>query len=254
VIAVDDMEEPTDLEDRLEGLLAEVDEKQPVGPIIHCPACSIERGVPIPRWPCPHIRFSAVMADPPWPYDAPRALVGNGGRGSDGGRAAEIIQVDVNAHYETMTVDQIKKLPVAPFMLDNSLLFLWTTNAFLADGQAADVVRAWGFKPKTVITWAKTKAGTDQPSMKTGHWFRGASEHIIVGARGAPKRPEGMPALPTWQPHPRLAHSVKPGMFYDIVEKVSGGPYLELFARRPGRNSQWAVWGNEIDSTFNFGK
>lgn len=223
-------------------------------PIIHCPACSRERGVPIPKWPCPHTRFTAVMADPPWPYDKPRALVGNGGRGSDGGRAAAIVQVDVNAHYETMTVEQIKGLPVEKSMLDDSLLFLWTTNAFLADGTAADVVRAWGFKPKTVITWAKTKAGTEiEPSMKTGHWFRGASEHIIVGVRGAPKRPDGMEALPTWQPHHRLPHSVKPDLFYEMVEKVCGGPYLELFARRAARNPQWSVWGNEIDSTFKFG-
>ena len=194
------------------------------------------------------------MADPAWPYDSPRALVGNGGRGSDGGKAAQIVQVDVDAHYQTMTVEEIKALPVAKHMLPDSLLFLWTTNAYLADGQAADVVRAWGFKPKTVLTWAKTKAGTeDEPSMKTGHWFRGASEHIIVGVRGAPKRPDGYPAMPTWQPHPRLPHSVKPDLFYSIVEKTCAGPYLEMFARRPARNEIWRVWGNEIESSFSFG-
>lgn len=197
------------------------------------------------------MKFAAVMADPPWSYDSPRAIVGNGGRGSDGGKAALIIQADVTQHYETMDLEAIKALPVAKHMLDDSLLFLWTTNAYLADGKAAEVVKAWGFKPKTVITWAKTKAGTeDSPSMKMGHWFRGASEHIIFGVRGAPKRPDGMPAIPTWLPHGRMPHSVKPDLFYETVQKVCPGPYLELFARRarPG----WSVWGNEVESTFDW--
>lgn len=198
-------------------------------------------------------QFKLCMADPAWPYDSPRAIVGNGGRGSDGGRAAQIVQVDVNAHYETMTIAEIKALPVAKHMLPDALLFLWTTNAYLADGQAADIARAWGFKPKTVLTWAKTKTGTkNKPSMKTGHWFRGASEHIIVGVRGAPKRPDGFPAIPTWQPHSRLPHSVKPDLFYEIAEKTCKGPYLELFARRAPRNEKWSVWGNEVVSTFTF--
>lgn len=197
------------------------------------------------------VKFAAVMADPPWSYDSPRAIVGNGGRGSDGGKAALIIQADVTQHYPTMGIDEIKALPVAAHVLDDSLLFLWTTNAYLADGQAADVVRAWGFKPKTVITWAKTKAGTSEPSMKMGHWFRGASEHIILGVRGAPKRPDGMPALPTWVPSQRQPHSVKPDTFYEMVEKVCPGPYLELFARRP-RGEGWSVWGNEVVSTFSW--
>ena len=40
--------------------------------------------------------------------------------------------------------------------------------------------------------------------------------------------------------------SAKPEAFQDIVESVSPGPYLELFARR--KRLGWSVWGNEVDS------
>ena len=195
------------------------------------------------------LRFDVIVADPPWPYDSPRAIVGNGGRRSDGGRAADIIQADVEQHYDVMTVEQIKALPVARCAAKDSLLFLWSTNPFLADGTATDVVRAWGFTPKTVLTWAKVKADDETPSMKTGWWFRSASEHIIFATRGKIRRPEGFDALPTWQPGRRLPHSQKPDLFYEIAAKtVPGGAYLEMFARRerPGRS----VWGNEVLSTF----
>lgn len=186
--------------------------------------------------------FAGILADPPWPYDSPRALVGNGGRAADGGRVVLMKQVDVDQHYQTMTLAEIKALPIPA--QSNCLLFMWTTNPFLADGSAADVVRAWGFEPKTVLTWAKVQSDGKTPSMKTGHWFRSASEHIIFAVRGKVRRPENWPALPTWQPAPRLPHSVKPDVFYNWIERACPGPYLELFARRtrPG----WFSWGNEL--------
>jgi N6-adenosine-specific RNA methylase IME4 len=199
--------------------------------------------------------FDIIMADPPWPYDSPRALVGNGGRGSDGGKAAAIIQADVEQHYDVMTVEQIKALPVARFASKDCLLFLWITNPFLAAGIGADVSRAWGFKPITVVTWAKIKRDVPlvAPSMKTGHWFRSASEHFIVASRGRVPRPADWPACPTWMPEgevegsPREPHSVKPDVFYErAAAAVPGGRYLELFARR--QRSGWSVWGNEVDS------
>lgn len=204
--------------------------------------------------------FDVIMADPPWPYDSPRALVGNGGRGSDGGKAAAIIQADVGQHYDVMTVEQIKAMQVAAFAKKSSMLFLWVTNPFLADGTGPDVARSWGFKPFTVVIWAKIKRNVPlvEPSMKTGHWFRSASEHIVVAARGKVPRPEDWPALPTWMPEgeaegsPRAPHSVKPDVFYErAASSVPGGRYLELFARRlrPG----WSVWGNEVASDVRLG-
>ena len=47
----------------------------------------------------------------------------------------------------------------------------------------------------------------------------------------------------TWHVWPRGGHSRKPEAFYDLVESVSPGPYLELFARR--QRLGWDTWGNE---------
>lgn len=197
------------------------------------------------RLALPAGNYSIIMADPPWQYDSPRAIVGNGGRGGEG--AAAIIQADVEAHYSTMTLDEIKAMRVQALAAKDACLFLWTTNPFLADGSAADVVRAWGFKPKSVVTWAKVQADGRTPSMKTGHWFRSATEHIIFATRGAPRRGDAFPALPTWQPHARLPHSRKPDLFYEIAERFSTGRCIELFARGAPRTSRWDVWGNEAE-------
>jgi N6-adenosine-specific RNA methylase IME4 len=188
------------------------------------------------------------MADPPWQYASPRAIVGNGGRG--GGGAATIVQADVEEHYSTMTLDEIKAIPVAASAAKDALLFLWTTNPFLADGSAVEVVRAWGFTPKSVVTWAKVQADGRTPSMKTGWWFRSASEHFIFATRGAPKRPAGFPALPTWQPHGRLPHSSKSDSFYAMAERFADGPCLEMFSRGVPRTPRWTVWGDEAVTTM----
>lgn len=199
------------------------------------------------------MRFDAIIADPPWEYSNPRALVGNGGRGNENGKAASIIQADVGQHYKTMSAMELKALPVSTYAAKNSLLFLWTTNPFLSDGTASSIVRAWGYTPKTILTWAKVQADGKTPSMKTGHWFRSASEHIIFASRGKVPRPENFEALPTWYPSKRLPHSQKPYLFHDIVEKtVPNGRYLEMFARRAAYNERWSIWGNEVESEFQF--
>ena len=100
-------------------------------------------------------KFGTILADPAWPYRSPRAVVGNGGRGNQDGRAKDIIQVDVGAHYPVMTLEEIKRLPVKDIAADAAHLYLWTTNAFMVE--AHEVARAWGFEPKTILTWVKVK-------------------------------------------------------------------------------------------------
>jgi N6-adenosine-specific RNA methylase IME4 len=38
---------------------------------------------------------------------------------------------------------------------------------------------------------------------------------------------------------------VKPAAFYDVVEKVSPGPYVELFCRSPRMG--WDAWGKGFE-------
>jgi N6-adenosine-specific RNA methylase IME4 len=199
------------------------------------------------------LTYRVIMADPPWQYSNPRALVGNGGRGIDGGRVKQMTQVDVESHYSTLSVAQISAIPVAD-LADSTgcMLFLWVTNPFLVDGSGPAVLKAWGFKPKSVLTWAKTQSDDETPSMKTGHWFRSASEHCLVGIRGKLQRPSTFPPLPTWQPHRRIGrHSAKPCVFHEYAEKaVPEGPWLELFAR--GVRDGWDAWGNQTSNSIDW--
>ncbi len=201
---------------------------------------SLQNVVGLPNGP-----FRCIVADPPWPYSSPRAVVGNGGRGAQGGRAAEIIQADVGQHYQTMSMPDLCSMPVASVADTPAHLYLWTTNAFMRE--AHELALAWGFKVKTCLTWGKVKDdGT--ASMKTGYYFRGATEHCLFAVRGS------LPLLvkhgkPTLYLSRRLPHSVKPEWFYALCEECSPGPRLELFARRerPG----WTVWGNEVPCKAN---
>lgn len=190
------------------------------------------------------------MADPPWPYHSPKAVVGNGGRGSQNGRAATITQANVEQHYSTMSIDNLKKLDVASLAADNSHLYLWTTNSFMVESH--EIAKSWGFVPKTILTWVKVhQKDPCRASMKTGYWYRSATEHIVFAVRGK-QRLLGEKASPTGFMLPRLPHSVKPDYFYELIEKESPGPYLELFACNHRLN--WEVWGNEVSSTVDLMK
>jgi N6-adenosine-specific RNA methylase IME4 len=176
--------------------------------------------------------YRTIVADPPWKYGSTR---GTGIRPGNKPGGAEI-------HYPTMRVDEIAALPVSSLADRDAHLYLWTTNTFMVE--AHRIAEAWGFSPKTVITWTKTRKADQQPSMKMGYYYKGATEHIVFAVRGS-LRLRG-PAHPTAILHPRLGHSVKPEYSYRMIEEQSPGPYLELFARRPREG--WDVWGNEVDS------
>jgi N6-adenosine-specific RNA methylase IME4 len=156
------------------------------------------------------------VADPPWHYDNRAQDVTHRGR----------------LPYQSMTLDDIRALPVEEQAEDDAALWLWTTNAHMEF--AWDVARGWGFKPKTVLTWAKDRMGL-------GDWLRGQTEHCLLAVRG---RPEWrLTNETTLLRARRTEHSRKPDTFYEMVERMSPGPWLELFARR--RRFGWDVWGNE---------
>ncbi|MGV9834259.1 MT-A70 family methyltransferase [Nocardia niigatensis] len=161
-------------------------------------------------------RYPTILADPPWDIQQ------LGGRGA--------IQ-----HYALMTLDRIKAMPVADLAEDNAHLWLWCTNATLREGY--DVIEAWGFTPRSILTWVK-------PRLQLGNYLRNASEQLLFGTRG--RAPVYYRSQPTWMFAPVQEHSHKPEEQYAVIERVSRGPYLELFARRP--QPGWHSWGNQIDS------
>lgn len=158
--------------------------------------------------------YATIVADPPWRYsDQPP----KGGAGRK---------------YTTTGIDDICAMPVADLAAPSAHLWVWGTNALMDD--AYRVVRAWGFSPITVVTWCKRGPGV-------GHYLRNNTEHIILASRGSPMTPAERP-LSTWYVWPNEGHSRKPQAALDLIEKVSPGPYVELFARQPRLG--WDHWGH----------
>lgn len=172
--------------------------------------------------------YTTIVADPPWRYL---------GKANERGNAEK--------HYDTMTTAEVAYLPVRDVVADDAHCWIWSTNAFLED--AHKIARMWGFTPITCVTWCKRGPGV-------GHYVRNNTEHVLLASRGRPMTPETKP-LSSWYEWPRGKHSEKPSAFYELVETVSPGPYLELFARR--RRLGWDGWGfeypTESDALFDEG-
>ena len=178
------------------------------------------------------MKYRTIVADPPWPYSSDGSAI------PQGNPETALSGPGTMKRYGQMTMDDLRAL--RPESADNAHLYLWTTNAFMVE--AHDLARAWGFKPKTICTWVKTHQGdANRVSMKTGYYFRGATEHFLFCVRGSlPLNNHSLPTAYLWH---RLPHSVKPEAFYDLVEEASPGPHLEMFARR--QRLGWDTWGNE---------
>lgn len=164
-------------------------------------------------------RFRTILADPPWEVQQ------RGGRGAI-------------RHYPLMSIDRIKAMPVADLAEDDAHLWLWVTNATLRAGY--DVAEAWGFTVRSPLTWVKFYLGL-------GNYLRNSTEHLLLATRG--RAPVNFRSQPTWINAPMQDHSHKPEEQFAVIERISDGPYLELFARRrPPSTAPWFVWGNQIDS------
>lgn len=187
-------------------------------------------------------KYPTIVADPPWPYDDSSGSAMRSPIYRLDGSIAKGVGVEDN--YPTMSIAEIKSLPIREMAEKDAHLYLWTTNAFMVE--AHEVAESWGFKPKTIVTWVKTKKD-GSPSMKTGYYFRGATEHCLFCVRGSLRLQVRERGFPTVFFSERLPHSVKPEGFFAMIEEVSLAPRLELFARRP--RGGWDVWGNEVGST-----
>lgn len=161
--------------------------------------------------------YKTIVADPPWRYAS----------------AATKAKTD----YSTMGLADICALPVLGLADESAHLWLWGTNAKMYEAHI--VCQAWGFRPLTIITWCKNGPGV-------GYYLRNNTEHVILASRGKPQPPKDKP-LSTWFQWENAGHSVKPGGFFDLVESVSPGPYVELFARQPRLG--WDHWGHGYEQS-----
>ena len=171
-------------------------------------------------------KASTVLADPPWQFT-----------NRTGKMAPEHKRL---SRYPTMTLQEIKDLPVEAIVNDTAHLYLWVPNALVAEG--LQVMDNWGFTYKTNLIWYKIRKDGGPDRRGVGFYFRNVTEMILFGVRGKNAR--------TLQPgrsqeniisSRKREHSRKPDEQYDIIESCSWGPYLELFARGPREG--WVSWG-----------
>jgi N6-adenosine-specific RNA methylase IME4 len=167
------------------------------------------------------IQYRTVVADPPW---TPSLGATWKTRFTDKARPQK--------HYSTLTLDELKDM--VPEAAAQSFLWLWVLNQHVDWGY--DLAREWGFEPMQMLTWRK-------PGLGVGR-FQCNSESVLVCRQGTR---HGNPIGATggtcfdW---PRGRHSEKPEAFYELVERCTPGPYLEMFARR--KRIGWTCEGNEV--------
>jgi N6-adenosine-specific RNA methylase IME4 len=161
-------------------------------------------------------KYGTIYADPPWRYN------------NQGTRAS------TDNHYAgDMSIDEICAMPIGDLCEEKCHLHLWTTNAFLFE--CPKIFEAWGFEFKSSFVWAK-------PSFGIGNYWRNSHEIMLTAIKG------GQTALSrsekSWIECKRGAHSAKPEIVRHMIERLSPGPYLELFGRSP--RTGWTVFGNQI--------
>lgn len=182
-------------------------------------------------------KYNIIYADPPWSYKDkrdkhPRMCGG------------------AISHYNTMSIEQIKSLPIKDLAADNCMLFLWVTFPNLQEG--LDVIKSWGFKYKTLgFSWIKTNKNNGKPFFGIGYYTKSNCEVCLIGVKGKPIKVSN--SVSSVIISPRQEHSKKPDQIRDkIVELCGDVPRIELFARH--KKEGWDAWGNEVESDINLGE
>jgi len=172
--------------------------------------------------------WRTVVADPPW---QPTLNANNSRRLTED-------KAGPQKFYRTLSLAEI--IALRPSLAEQSHLYIWGINAHF--DWTYEVARAWGADPVTILTWNK-------PGLGVGR-FQCNTEHVLVARKGpALGNPFGRGGRAyaatsgTRFDWPRGKHSEKPQQFFDLVERLSVGPFLEMYARKP--RPGWSVWGDQ---------
>jgi N6-adenosine-specific RNA methylase IME4 len=178
-------------------------------------------------------RFGAILADPPWQF-----------QNKTGKIAPEHRRL---SRYATLTLDDIKQLPVAQVAGDVAHLYLWVPNALLPEGLA--VMQAWGFHYKSNLVWHKVRKDGGSDGRGVGFYFRNVTELVLFGVRGRNARTLAAGRRQVnYLSSRKREHSRKPDEIYPLIEACSPGPHLELFAR--GVREGWTTWGHQAEAGY----
>ena len=167
--------------------------------------------------------YVTIVAGPPWDYEGGCVALGPG-HGD--------LRANQPLPYSGMTINEIANMPVSRLVGRHARLFLWTTNRYLPD--AFGIVRSWGFTYKQTLVWHKIDTNLQ------GSVAPNSTEFLLVCVKGSLGRTGVAKSSVVATPH-SPSHSQKPPAMLDLIEQVSPGPYVELFARQPRMG--WDAWG-----------
>jgi len=176
--------------------------------------------------PFPDKKYQIIYADPAWQYRTKESLA-----------PKSILNGKINTHYPTLTLSQLKILPIKQITDKDCLLFLWVVSPMLDD--CIDVMKSWGFLYSTIaFVWNKELANP-------GHYTMSEVEICLVGKVGRIPTPRGTRNERQFLSKRRGKHSVKPIEVRDRIERMFPTQNkIELFARQ--QTEGWDTWGNEV--------
>ena len=133
--------------------------------------------------------YGAIYADPPWYFKV------WGAKGT--GRGAF-------SHYDLMSAEALRALPVGDLAAKDCMLFLWVPIPLREQGM--DLIKAWGFRFATVgFTWIKPCKGP--PSAPVAAKWGGVSGLSHRHRLTIPRQPRRVhPSRPGQAPHPAPRH------------------------------------------------
>lgn len=174
------------------------------------------------------MKFDCIVADPPWSYDNKKT----------GGT----LKSSADQKYQTLSFNELLWLsePIQKVSKQDCCIFLWVTNPFLQEG--LELIKEYGFEYKSLITWVKNGKGM-------GFWYRGNTEHIILGIKGDIK-PFHSQEINVFHAETKQ-HSEKPLKSYELIEQgtksIKNCKTLEIFARRYYKD--WTCIGYDLDGS-----
>ena len=176
-------------------------------------------------------KYQVIYADPPWSYSSSSTKSTN----------------NCEAHYPTMSIDELKALPVKDIAEKDCALFMWSSNPHLP--KAIDIMEAWGFKYKTVFKVWRKQNSDGSPVTVPGWWSRSSTELLLVGAKGTPLQNKMVLNEAQEYCSQRESHSEKPDEIRDcIFNFLDVTSRIELFSRKVCDN--WDSWGLETPGYF----
>lgn len=172
--------------------------------------------------------FGTILIDPPWRFQ---------------NRTGKMAPEHKRLHrYKTLSLEEIKNLPVQNLAASKSHLYLWVPNALLSWG--LEIMEEWGFTYKGNLVWYKIRKDGGPDGRGVGFYFRNVTELVLFGVKGSLRtKAPGRRQVNIISSRKR-EHSRKPDELYKIIEDCSPGPFLELFARH--KRKGWTQWGDEL--------